>query len=636
MSARSTLKFHILLLLGLVWMGFSASAAQAVDWQARHGLTAVQYQQTFNTLMNQGYRLKVVSGYTRGGQVLYAGLWIKATGPAWAARHGLSSSGYQAAFNDFRSKGYRLVYVNGYAVNNQPRFAAIWEKTTGPAWEARHNLSSTQYQQTFNSLGQAGYRLRHVSGYSINGQAYYAAIWDKSSGPAWAARHGLTAADYQAAFNSLGSQGYRLKEVSGYRVGSTDRYAAIWEKTGGPLGAARHGIPGNFFQGVFDNLYYQGYYPTYINGFTAGSSEKFNAIWENTTWSSRDLDFIRNKVEAYRQAYNAPGVSIALTRNGRLVYAAGFGLADQSTGEEVSPDHLFRVASVSKPITSVAIMRLFEQRKITSLDQKVFGPNGILGSKYPTPANNRKIEDITLRQLLQHVAGFTTAYGDPMFENTSYNHDQLINWALANKVPQNDAGDIYEYSNFGYCLLGRIIEKVTGQSYETWVRNNVLSQVGVTRMVIAGNSLGERKPGEVVYYPSTAYNLNVRRFDSHGGWIATPIDLMRFMVRVDGLSTKPDILSASSYTTMTTTPGIEDVNGDDPHYAFGWGVGSGFQGHNGAMRGTLALMSRAPNGFGYAATVNTRPGADEFAGNLQQMMNEIVAGISAWPSYDLF
>jgi len=629
---RSILR--LALLLAVVWLPATAGNAQAADWVARHGLTSAQYQSVFTDLVGKGYRLKVVSGYTSGGQERYAALWVKSAGPAWAARHGLSSSQYQAAFDDFAKKGYRLVQVSGHAYADQPRFAAIWEKSAGPAWVARHNLTAAQYQSTFDSLVRNGYRLRHVSGYTVKGQELYAAIWDRSSGPAWVARHRLTSSQYQQVFTDLTRKGYRLEVVSGYQVGGTDRYAALWEKRSGPLFAARHGIPGTAYQDVFDNFGYQGYEPVFVNAFASAGGARFNAVWENTTWRKANLDLIASKVDAYMRKHGVPGLSLAITKDGRLVYAAGFGVADKSTGEEVGPNHLFRVASVSKPITSVAIVRLVEQRRL-SLGQKVFGPSSLLGARYPTPVNNTKIESITVRQLLQHVSGFTTAYGDPMFEQTSYTHHQLIKWALASKVPQNDAGKVYEYSNFGYSVLGRVIERVTGQSYETYVRS-ILGGIGVTRMAIAGNSVGERKPGEVVYYPSSAYNLNVRRLDAHGGWVATPIDLMRFMVRVDGLATKPDLVSASSYTAMTTKAGIKDKNGNDPSYAFGWAVGSGFQWHNGAMSGTLAVMARAPNGFGYAAAANTWPSGDKFAGELKQMLDQIVAGVTAWPTYDLF
>jgi hypothetical protein len=96
------------------------------------------------------------------------------------------------------------------------QYAAIWDKSGGPAWQARHGLSGAQYQQTFNNLVNQGYRLVHVDGCTISGEARYAAIWDKSGGPAWQARHGLPGAQYQQTFNNLVNQGYRLVDVDGY------------------------------------------------------------------------------------------------------------------------------------------------------------------------------------------------------------------------------------------------------------------------------------------------------------------------------------------------------------------------------------------------------------------------------------
>jgi len=76
-----------------------------------------------------------------------------------------------------------------------------------------------------------GFRLVLVNGYMVSGVDYYVAIWDKSSPGAWVERHGTTSSDYQTAFNSYANQGYRLRYVSGYAVGSDARYAAIWEQT---------------------------------------------------------------------------------------------------------------------------------------------------------------------------------------------------------------------------------------------------------------------------------------------------------------------------------------------------------------------------------------------------------------------
>jgi hypothetical protein len=154
-----------------------------------------------------------------------------ATGP-WAAKHNLTAAEYQTAFNDFNTQGLTLDWVSGYFDGSQDRYAAIWRKIPNvPAWQARHGLTADQYQTFFNDMNGQGYKPVTVCGYSDGSQARYAAIFRKIAGaPAWQARHGLTAAQYQQTFNQLVGQGYRLELVSGYTVGGQDLFAAIWTK----------------------------------------------------------------------------------------------------------------------------------------------------------------------------------------------------------------------------------------------------------------------------------------------------------------------------------------------------------------------------------------------------------------------
>jgi DNA-binding winged helix-turn-helix (wHTH) protein len=196
-------------------------------WEARHDLDTTTYQQTFDTLVGQGYRLVEVSGYeVSSGSTLYAAIWEKRVGPAWEARHGLDATTYQQTFDTLVGQGYRLIHVSGYPLAGQARYAAIWEKCDSPAWEARHGLDATTYQQTFDTLVGQGYHPVQVSGYTVGAQDLYSAIFEKSTVPAWEARHGLDAATYQQTFDTLVGQGYRLADVSGYE----DGYAAIWTK----------------------------------------------------------------------------------------------------------------------------------------------------------------------------------------------------------------------------------------------------------------------------------------------------------------------------------------------------------------------------------------------------------------------
>jgi CubicO group peptidase (beta-lactamase class C family) len=617
----------------LLFLCCAVTASYAQAWQARHGLTSAQYQAHFNNLVAQGYRLVQVSGYTVNNQERFASLAEKKPGPAWASHHGMTGAQYQTLFNYYVSRGYRLTLVNGYNVGSVDKYVAIWEQKPGPAWVAHHGMSSAQYQNLFNQYTSQGYRLTHVSGYGVNGQDYYAAIWEKKSGPAWVARHGMTSTQYQNEFNYWTSLGYRLVQVSGYGVNNLARYAAIWEQVQSPAWAARHGMSSNTYQGEFNNYFYQGYRLKCISGYTLFGQDRYAAIWESAGMQGNDLAFIDNKIQAYINQNNIPGLSLAITKNERLVFAKGYGYADQNAGEKVNPAHLFRVASISKPITAIAIMKLIEQGQL-SLNQKVFGAGAVLGTQYGTQPYSERLKKITVKHLLEHTSGLSNDGGDPMFMNYNFNHSQLIGWVLDNRAVKNEPGTTYEYLNFGYCLLGRIIEAVTNQSYENYLKNSILAPSGVTRMQIGGDTLAARKPGEVVYYgpngdPYGAY-MKVTRMDAHGGWIATPIDLLRLMVRNDGLAAKPDILQPWTLATMFTP---SSANGG---YGKGWIVDNTYKGHNGAMPGTIGFLVSRNDGYSFAVLANTRPTGDGFCFGLKGVLDQIVTGVNQWPAYDLF
>jgi CubicO group peptidase (beta-lactamase class C family) len=186
----------------------------------------------------------------------------------------------------------------------------------------------------------------------------------------------------------------------------------------------------------------------------------------------------------------------------------------------------------------------------------------------------------------------------------------------------HEPGTHYAYWNFGYCVLGRVIEKVTGWSYPEYVKRSVLAKCGILDMRVSGNTL--RDPGEVLYYSQeggSAYSINVSRMDSHGGWIATPTDLVRFAMHVDGLNTTQNILSPASIKTMTT-PTMAN-----PHYACGWNVNTVPNWwHTGGMQGTTTLLVRTASGLCWSAFTNTnRAGLD-----LDGMMWQMVKAVPAW------
>ena len=250
---------------------FTGIWEQSVDfpWQARHGLTGEQYQNTFDELVRDGYRPVQVCGYSQGLGARYAAIWSQKDGPAWEARHGLTAAAYQDCFNDLAQRGFRLRNIRAM-VNGVARYAAIWDQSEGPEWQARHGMTAQQYQETFEQLLSDGFRPLQVCGYRVNVQVLFAAIWERRDGPPWEARHGLIAAEYQDTFDELVSQGYRLIWVSGYSESGGARYAAIWEQSADIAWQARHGLDEIRYQQSFDELVNHGYGLVQVSGYGDG------------------------------------------------------------------------------------------------------------------------------------------------------------------------------------------------------------------------------------------------------------------------------------------------------------------------------------------------------------------------------
>jgi len=123
------------------------------------------------------------------------------------------------------------------------------------------------------------------------------------------------------------------------------------------------------------------------------------------------------KINDFLKKHKITGASVAIVKDDHLIYAKGFGYANKETGEIVQPTNLFRIASVSKLVTAVAIMKLIEEKRF-HIDDKVFGEDGILNNPMFLNIKDKKIKNITIHELLNHTAGFNKKRGgDPMFKS---------------------------------------------------------------------------------------------------------------------------------------------------------------------------------------------------------------------------
>lgn len=378
-------------------------------------------------------------------------------------------------------------------------------------------------------------------------------------------------------------------------------------------------------------------------------------------------------IQAFIKEHRVPGVSLAITDQGRLVYARGYGYADVNTRAPVIPSSLFRIASISKPITAVAVLQLVDQGQL-SLDDKVFE---ILNFQ-PHLEDGAKLDDrqrdVTIRHLLQHRGGWDRDKSfDAMFRAVEFAQtlgvdppaapDAVIRVMLG-KPLDFDPGLRYAYSNYGYCLLGRVIEKLSGQPYEEYVKQHVLAPIGVTAMRIGATLLAGRAAGEVRYYDPRAgtsvfaKNLNssvplpygawhLEAMDSHGAWIASATDLVRFACALDTPSDWP-ILSADTVSQMFERPrGLAgfDAQGEPKanYYGLGWSVEVDADGqltasHGGSLPGTNTRLIRRPDGHHVAILFNTRlsPHVSRVVNAILPDLQTAIDEIETWPARDLF
>ncbi len=364
-----------------------------------------------------------------------------------------------------------------------------------------------------------------------------------------------------------------------------------------------------------------------------------------------------------------PGAALAVARHGRLVYARGFGYADIERKLPVEPQSIFRIASVSKPLTAVAVLRLVDRGRLR-LDDRLVDRIGLEPFVLPGGTADSRLGQVTVRHLLQHTAGWDRdrsfdpiarprKIADAMGKFLPIGPKDVVRYAMGRPL-DHDPGERYAYSNVGYLMLAEIIEAIAGRPYEEHVCHEVLRPLGITSAQLGKGAVEERAAGEVKYYdrlerrgpavvgpcvgqtvplPDGAENFDA--FGGHGGWISSAVDLVRFATAFDAPSRCP-ILSEGAIRTMFAPPagppGHDAEGGKEVYYGCGWNVrrvGSGRTNtwHNGLIAGTSALMVRRWDGFSWAVLFNTDsgPSGKHLAGQIDPLIHRAVDDVKRWP-----
>jgi CubicO group peptidase (beta-lactamase class C family) len=376
----------------------------------------------------------------------------------------------------------------------------------------------------------------------------------------------------------------------------------------------------------------------------------------------------------FMRKFSIPGGAVAVMRDGKLIYARGFGYADVQNKTPVQPDALFRTASVSKTITSAAVMTLVDEGKL-GLDDRV-APFIAHLTPAPGATVDPRWEQITIRQLLNHTGGWDRTKPNGGFDPIDRpaiaaatvnapapaSAETTIRYMKGMPLDFNP-GEKFAYSNFGYLVLGRVIERVSGMPYEAYVRAHVLQPVGANRTRLGRTRMGDALPDEVTYYspgspglgltaplvpsvfpgegpaPITYGAFHLEGIDASSAWVSSTMDLLRFVGGVDGRAHRPDILSPGLVAQMTSTGPVLCASGGC-HWGLGWLVrptqGDATWTHGGSMPGTTTMLVRSYHNFSWVGLFNARSLTPNSEPELDAALWKALAGVTSFPAHDLF
>ena len=601
----------------------AAVPGAAIGVQAYHGVSGADHQRNFDRLGKLGYRMISLSVYGDPGNPRYAAVWVQRTGPAWVATHGVSSADYQAFFNRWTAQGYAPVIISATGPVNNAVFAAVFEQGVPAGWLARHNLPSgsnttpNTFQQQVALASASNLAIRSLAIYGTASDRRYAAVWYPNPGYVkWHVHAADSAADYQGTFDiETQLPGYRL---AGYRpayvaVSSDAVYASVFkDDVIGPW-AARHNMTAAEYQAAFTQQTANGFYPICVQGGGVGSQTRYAAIfaqrdvplprlWRVTGAAVPALAGFDQIMQTFMQANGVRAAQLTIGMDGDIKLARAYTWAESGYRRTQTSD-VFLLASLSKMFTEAAIQSLYDTDKLTPTTTAY----PLLG--FSKPADMRS-DTITIQQLLDHTGGYddtSTGSGfDPTYSmrqialsaglKRPVNKLDIVRYMYAQKLDFAPGTDT-KYSNYGYLLLSAVLEQVTGTDFFAYVQQTLLQPEGITDVLLSSTRASQRAANQAVA--------------EDGGWGLSALDVtssvpVPFVYGGDG-QVKEVVASdagiAASATAVTQFIHTHRVWGNGPRWADG---GSAEWSRDGGTPGASTRAASRGDGVDWTYTLNTR------------------------------
>ncbi|MEK6644004.1 MAG: serine hydrolase [Planctomycetota bacterium] len=664
-----TITVRKVLLFSTCYLLLFTSPALAQTWVVQFDLTSAQLQANHDDLVPLGYRPVTLSAHDPGSGPRYQATWANDGVSDWAWTHGVTSVDYGIFSAAQTLLNRRPVCVTAHGSYPNELYAAVWINDGVTQWAAQRQLSNADYQTQLTAMTGSGFRPYWVSATGIGANTKYAALWI-GDGRTKCEQHNVNSSQFAETVTNYRFGGCRLLCSSGSGTSANPIFAGVWLFWEHPPWESFHGQTLAQAQVTTSQYLSLGFRPSFVNAYETTGGTRYTSAWEEipkpnlftmTGQTVPQLTTFDTTMQSFMTARHVPNGTLAVTKNSRLVLARGY--TNAPAGWPISkPNAPFRLASLTKTLTAIGVMKLVENGTI-GIDQPL---STILDtSAWVDP----RISTVTVRHLLQHWGGWNNIAYDPMY------YDFPISTALGVPLPTTpqtifnymatqplnfNPGSQFYYSIFGYCLLGMVIESATGQPYEQWMRSNLFLPVQARSIHTADVLLGQQYPGEPPYWDSYQRSSlgvmgpgtptitpiqyggwNIRSLESTAGQVASAIDYARVITAFDNPSASPILTQATIELMWSKPPGAP--SNATSWYGAGWLVQP--LGQTGLIRasgtgqtnGTTTWFMRRPDGVNWVAMFNSNGAAGvPSMSDLGIAIDSVADSIGSWPTNDLF
>ncbi|QDT52266.1 Esterase EstB [Caulifigura coniformis] len=629
------------LLTGAVLTCLTVTASAGDKWEYLQDRSPAQFQQDFNRLTGDDYRPVTLQFSTFDSAPLYNALFVQDFGPfAWHMRSGIGLEECDRLLASEPKKGFRPITLGACLEGGKPSLGIVFVRDGGRRpWEVKLRLTPAGFRTESAAMAKRGFRPEAVAAYPGQSGVRLAALFVEAAGQAHETKFDLTELDAKAFSDKAWADNrQRVIALTAYPAGKRTRFALVTAADGADgdvvFGLSRAELARELERRRGGTLGVRTVVPYQVDG-----QMRVAAVFEApplelpvTGDSEPELTVFDAALQGYMGEKRLRGATLAVSRNGRLLLSRGYGYVDAEERTAMPPDAMMRLASNAKPLTAMLIQKLARDGKLP-LNTRV---REFLDIRPPT---GRKLDDrwndVTVEMLLKHRGGWDRKVAidghpdglDPMFEHVLIAKElhrspplkprDFIDF-MAGQPLQFQPGEKYAYSNFGYCLLGRVAEQVTGQTYVDALQKEILKPLGATDIELARSRPDDRNPREPVYRDPgespnalTAAGESVRAadgsyiaeaLDSHGGLIASAPHLLKVLDAywIDGPPRRP---------------------GERREYR-----------HLGSLPGNFSVMIQRQDGVNIVCNFNQRtdPAVKGDEG-IVKLLNDVADSIRDWP-----